>query len=127
MPASAETVRENSHTIRMNGKEIFKFAARVVEDSLDKLLKENGFQPRDLDILFLHQANSRILEHIRKRLKLRPEQVPANIDRFGNTSSATIPILIHEEISAGRLKKGDLVVMVAFGAGLTWGGLLLKW
>jgi len=127
MPASLESISKRAHYIKMNGNEIFKFAVRVVEDTLEEMLRKEKLKPSDLDFLILHQANLRIIEHIRKRLKLPREKVPVNIDRLGNTSSATIPIAIHEELTAGRLHKGDLVAMVAFGAGLTWGGLLMKW
>jgi len=127
MPASHETVKEGRHYLVMHGNEIFKFAVKVVEDTLFKLLEEKGKQPEDLDMIILHQANLRIIDHIRKHLKLPPEKFPVNIDRFGNTSSATIPIALHEENLSGRLKEGDLVAMVAFGAGLTWGGVLMRW
>lgn len=127
MPASTETVQKRLHSIKMNGNEIFKFAVRVVEETLQEMMGREKLKPENLDYLFLHQANLRIIEHIRKRLKLPQGKVPVNIDRFGNMSSATIPIAIHEEIVAGRLKEGDLVAMVAFGAGLTWGGLLMNW
>lgn len=127
MPASTETVQKRLHSIKMNGNEIFKFAVRVVEETLQDMMRREKLKPEHLDYLFLHQANLRIIEHIRKRLKLPQGKVPVNIDRFGNMSSATIPIAIHEEIVAGRLKEGDLVAMVAFGAGLTWGGLLMNW
>ena len=127
MPASKETLENRMHFIKMNGNEIFKFAVKVVEDNLNLMLKRNGYEASDLDHLFLHQANLRIIEHIRKRLKLPIDKVPVNIDRYGNTSSATIPIAIHEELIAGRLENNNLVAMVAFGAGLTWGGLLMKW
>jgi len=127
MPASEETLHNRMHFIKMNGNEIFKFAVTVVEENLAELMNGQNLKPENLDFLFLHQANLRIIDHIRKRLKLSQEKVPVNIDRFGNTSSATIPISIHEEIVAGRLAEGDLVAMVAFGAGLTWGGILIKW
>lgn len=127
MPASFESIEKRAHYIKMNGNEIFKFAVRVVEDTLVDLFSGEDLNAADLDFLFLHQANLRIIEHIRKRLKLPAEKVPVNIDRLGNTSSATIPIAIHEELISGRLKEGDLVAMVAFGAGLTWGGILTRW
>ncbi|MDW7739910.1 MAG: beta-ketoacyl-ACP synthase III [Bacillota bacterium] len=127
LPASRETVESNLHTIKMNGNEVFKFATRAVEDVLMELFEQENLQPDALDYLFLHQANLRIIEHIRKRLKLPREKVPVNIDLYGNMSSATIPIAMHEEVISGRLKEGDLIAMVAFGAGLTWGGILLKW
>lgn len=126
-PATAETVAGRMHYVKMNGNEVFKFAVRKVENTLATLLERGGVEPHELDYLFLHQANLRIIESARKRLKLPPERVPVNIDRYGNISSASIPVAWHEEVTAGRLKKGDLVAMVAFGAGLTWGGLLMRW
>ena len=126
-PASPQSLHDRLHFIKMNGNEIYKFAVRVVEETLEELLGEADLRAEDLDYLFLHQANLRIIEHIRRRLKLPPEKVPVNIDRFGNMSSATIPVAIHEEIVAGHLKEGDLLAMVAFGAGLTWGGITMKW
>ena len=126
-PTSRETVDRKLHYVKMNGNEIFKFAVRVVEENTLNLLKKAGFTPADLDFLFLHQANLRIIESARKRLKIPPERVPVNIDRYGNTSSAAIPLLIKEEMDAGRLLPGSLVAMVAFGAGLTWGGVLATW
>ncbi len=127
LPASEESLHNRMHFIKMNGNEIFKFAVKAVDENLSQLMARENLKPEDLDYLFLHQANMRIIEYIRKRLKLPPEKVPVNIDRYGNTSSATIPVAIHEEIIAGRMAEGDLVAMVAFGAGLTWGGLLMKW
>ncbi len=127
LPASHETVSNRMHYLVMNGNEIFKFAVKVVEDTLSELLQKENKKPEDLDMIILHQANLRIIDHVRKHLKLPPEKFPVNIDRLGNTSSATIPIAMHEEILAGRLKEGDLVAMVAFGAGLTWGGVLMRW
>lgn len=127
MPTSADTLQNRMHFLKMNGNEVFKFAVRVVEETLCKLMTQEEIKAENLDYLFLHQANLRIIEHIRKRLNLPKSKVPVNIDRYGNMSSATIPIAIHEEITAGNLKDGALVAMVAFGAGLTWGGLLMEW
>jgi len=126
-PASAETVRMRQHYVRMNGNEVFKFAVRAVEDTLSSLLKRGEICSDQLDYLFLHQANLRIIESARKRLNLPPERVPVHIDRYGNMSSAAIPVGLHEESAAGRLKKGDLLAAIAFGAGLTWGGVLMRW
>lgn len=126
-PASAETIKERKHFIRMNGNEVFKFAVRVVPDTLARLLERGGVSAAQLDFLFLHQANLRIIDSARKRLKLPPERVPVHIDRYGNMSSASIPVLLHEEATAGRLKRGHLLAAVAFGAGLTWGGVLMRW
>jgi len=127
MPASEDTLQNKMHYIKMDGNEVFKFAVRAVEETLSTLLGQKKIKADALDFLFLHQANLRIIEHVRKRLKLPKSKVPISIDRYGNMSSATIPIAIHEEVLAGRLKEGDLVAMIAFGAGLTWGGLLLEW
>ncbi len=126
-PASVESVQQRLHYVRMNGNEVFKFAVRAVEDTLAALLQQGEVEPGELDYLFLHQANLRIIELARKRLKMPPERVPVHIDRYGNMSSAAIPVSLHEEAAAGRLKKGDLLAMVAFGAGLTWGGILMRW
>jgi 3-oxoacyl-[acyl-carrier-protein] synthase-3 len=126
-PASAETVQKRLHYVRMNGNEVFKFAVRAVEDTLATLLQRGGVTSGQLDYLFLHQANLRIIESARKRLNLSPDRVPVHIDRYGNMSSAAIPITMHEEAEAGRLNKGDLLAAIAFGAGLTWGGVLMRW
>ncbi len=125
-PASSETLQNRMHYVRMNGNEIFKFAVSQVENILYSLLEKEGLKPAHLDLIILHQANLRIIDHVRKHLKLPPEKFPVNIDRLGNTSSATIPIAMHEEVVNGRLNKGDLVAMVGFGAGLTWGGILME-
>jgi len=127
MPASEESLKNNLHTIKMNGNEIFKFVVKAIEEVIVCMLESNNYKPEDVDFLFLHQANLRIVEHVRKRMKLPQEKVPANIDRFGNTSSATIPIMLHEEVTAGRLTRGNLIGMGAFGAGITWGGIIMKW
>jgi len=127
MPASLESVANQMHCIKMKGNEVFKFAVRVVEETLSDLMARNKLQMDNLDYLFLHQANLRIIEHICRRLKLQPEKVPVNIEKYGNMSSATIPIAVHEELMAGRLKDNDLIAMIAFGSGLTWGGVILRW
>ncbi|NLZ28499.1 MAG: beta-ketoacyl-ACP synthase 3, partial [Firmicutes bacterium] len=127
LPACDTTVKGKKHFVRMSGNEIFKFAVRVIEDITVNLLKKADVEVENLDRLFLHQANSRIIEAARKRLGLPAEKVPINIDHYGNTSAASIPISLYESVEDGTLKKGDLVAMVAFGAGLTCGGVLLEW
>ncbi|MFY9114546.1 MAG: beta-ketoacyl-ACP synthase III [Dethiobacteria bacterium] len=127
LPASDITVREKKHFVKMNGNEVFKFAVRVVEDITVSLLEKADEKVENLDFLFLHQANLRIIESARKRLGLPMEKVPVNIDRYGNMSAASIPISLYENVESGPLKKGDLVALVAFGAGLTCGGVLLEW
>ena len=126
-PASEESIAKKLHSIKMNGNEIFKFAVRVVEDTMDELLERHTLKPDQLDHLFLHQANERIIKHIQKRVGLPQEKIPLNLSRYGNTSSASIPIALHEEVAAGRLNKNDLIALVGFGSGLTWGGALIRW
>jgi len=113
--------------IRMNGQEIFKFAVRLVVEETQAVLDGLGLSVADLDLLVPHQANIRIIEAARERLGLAPEQVFTNLERYGNTSTASIPLALDEAWRAGRLKPGDLVVMVGFGGGLTWGTVAVRW
>lgn len=127
VPATEESVRNRMHYIKMNGNEVFKFATRVIPEVTWSLLKKAGRETPELKYLILHQANMRIMESARKKLELSRERVPTNIERYGNMSAASVPVLLHEIVEAGGLNKGDLVGMVGFGAGLTWGGVLLEW
>jgi len=127
LPASNSTIQERLHTIQMNGPEVFKFAVRVMVEASLKALKAAGLGKEDVDFLIPHQANIRIIEAATKRLELRPDQVYVNLDRYGNMSSASIPVALDEAYREGRLKPGDRVVLVAFGAGLSWGAAVLKW
>ncbi len=111
----------------MNGQEIFKFAVRLVVEETQAVLDGLGLSVADLDLLVPHQANIRIIEAARERLGLAPEQVFTNLERYGNTSTASIPLALDEAWRAGRLKPGDLVVMVGFGGGLTWGTVAVRW
>ena len=126
-PATQQTVAERGHYIKMNGKEVFKFAVTVMVDSLLEVLSLAGKTAADLDILAPHQANLRIINFACKRLKLRPEQVLINIQRYGNMSSAAIPVALDEAVEEGKLQAGQLIGMVSFGAGLTWGAAVMKW
>ena len=126
-PASSETVEKREHYLRMNGQEVFRFAVRVMEESSLQVLERCGLNKEDINLLVPHQANIRIIESARKRLGLPPEKVVVNVDRYGNTSSASIPIALEEALTQGRLHDGDLVVGVAFGAGLTWGSVAMRW
>jgi 3-oxoacyl-[acyl-carrier-protein] synthase-3 len=126
-PASPETVANNQHFIHMHGREVFKFAVKVMEESCLEVLQAAGLAPEQLDFLIPHQANIRIIEAAAKRLDLPLERVWINVDRYGNTSAASIPVALHEALQAGRIRDGDHVVLVAFGAGLTWGATLLRW
>ncbi|BDG60615.1 beta-ketoacyl-ACP synthase III [Caldinitratiruptor microaerophilus] len=126
-PASHETVDKRMHYIRMNGKEVFKFAVRVMNESTVQVLEEAGHTVADLDLLVPHQANIRIIEAAVERLGIPWEKVVVNLDRYGNTSTATIPVALYEALQAGRIRDGDLLVLVSFGAGLVWGATALRW
>ena len=127
LPASCQTVEQGAHYIKMRGNELFKVAVRSLEDVSRQVLKNAGLTTDDIDIFVPHQANQRITEAVRERLGLSSEKVYSNIARIGNTSSASIPICLDECVQNGRLKKGDLVLMSAFGAGVTWGAVLMRW
>ena len=126
-PASCESVKAGDHFIKMRGNELFKVAVRSMEDVSQRVLKEAGVTPADIDLFIPHQANQRITDAVMGRLGISPDRVYSNISRIGNTSSASIPICLDECVRSGRIKKGDLILMVAFGAGATWGALLLRW
>lgn len=118
---------KNLHKLRMYGKEIFKVAVRTLADFAKLALDENHMSVEDLDWFIPHQANLRIIEAVAKRLDLPMEKVVLNVDRYGNTSSATIPTALDEAVRDGRIKKGQTVLLDAFGAGLTYGAILLRW
>ncbi len=127
LPASCQTVEQGAHFIKMRGNELFKVAVRSLEDVSRQVMKKAGVSPDDIDLFIPHQANQRITEAIRERLGLCSEKVYSNICRIGNTSSASIPICLDECVQSGRLKRGSLVLMSAFGAGVTWGAVLMRW
>ncbi len=126
-PATCETVKARQHYIKMKGNELFKVAVRSLEDVSRRVLESAGITVDQLDLFIPHQANQRITDAVRERLGLKPDKVFSNIDRIGNTSSASIPLCLDECARSGRLKKGDLVLMSAFGAGVTWGAALMRW
>ena len=126
-PASADTVRDRKHFIAMRGKKLFPFAVRSMDESLRAALERAGLTPADLDLVIPHQANQRILDAVRDRLGVPEEKMYANIARFGNTSSASIPISLDEAMRAGRLETGDRLGMCAFGGGATWGASVMRW
>lgn len=113
--------------MKMDGQEVFKFAVKKVPEIVEAVLKEADVPKEDIAYFVLHQANIRILESASRRLKIPMEKIPVNIDRFGNTSAASIPILLDEMNREGKLKRGDRLVLAGFGAGLTWGATLLEW
>lgn len=126
-PASHETVENRSHFVHMNGGEVFKLAVRKMGEVSIDLLRKEGISPAELGCFIPHQANIRIIDATTKRLNLRPDQIFNNIQKYGNTTAATIPIAMYEAEEEGRLVKGDWVLSVTFGAGLTWGGTLMRW
>jgi 3-oxoacyl-[acyl-carrier-protein] synthase III len=126
-PVSQETLEEELQFIKMNGAEVYRFATRVMVSSAEELLSACGAGIDDIDLYVPHQANKRIVDHAVKNLGLDPEKVLMNIDRFGNTSSASIPICLAEAQAEGRLEEGTRVLMSAVGAGLTWGSAYLTW
>ena len=126
-PTSKETVEKNMHTLFMEGNKIFKIAVKSMGEAAVKILEKNGFTGDDLDWLIPHQANLRIIDATAKRIHLLPQKVIINIEKYGNTSSASIPLAFAEAVEDGRVRRGDLIVLDAFGAGLTWGSVLLRY
>jgi 3-oxoacyl-[acyl-carrier-protein] synthase-3 len=126
-PPSHETVEKKMHYVHQDGRQVFKYAVRRMAEVSEMLLSRNGFTGKDLDLLVPHQANERIIRATAERLGLSDSQVLLNIDRYGNTTAGTIPIALVDALEQGRLKKGDLVLLLAVGAGYTTGGLLLRW
>ncbi len=127
MPATHDTVDKRLHFTKMEGQKLYKIAVRVLVDVALEALEENGFTVDDISYLIPHQANLRIIEYLAKTLGISMDKVIVNIDRYGNTSAASIPIAMDEANKDGRLKKGDLILLDAFGAGLTWASMLMRW
>jgi 3-oxoacyl-[acyl-carrier-protein] synthase-3 len=126
MPASKETVEKKLHVLKMAGNEVFKVAVRAMYESAVKTLKKAQVKPEQISLLVPHQANIRIIEATAKRLHVPMDKVQVNLDRYGNTSAASIPLALDEAVKQGKVGEGDLVLLVAFGAGFTWGGVLIK-
>ncbi len=126
-PASHETVEKRLHYIRMSGNDVFKHAVRAMESVACEALEAAGVKPEELDLLVPHQANYRIIDATARRLGLPMEKVFVNLDRYGNTSSASIPLALDEAKRHGRIKPGDLVEMVTFGGGFTWAASVVRW
>jgi 3-oxoacyl-[acyl-carrier-protein] synthase-3 len=126
-PSTQETVEKKMHFVHQDGQAVFRYAVRNMADVCDRLLKRNSFSPKDVDCFIPHQANMRIMTATAERLGLRPEAPIINIDRFGNTTAATIPLAMQTAIDEGKLNKGSLVMLASVGAGFTTGATLLKW
>ncbi len=127
MPASHETVDQRLHYVKQDGQAVFKFAVRKTGEVCERLLKRNSLTGHDLDLFVSHQANKRIILSVAERIGMPEEKVVINIDRFGNTTAATIPLALNDAVESGRLKKGDLIMLTSVGAGFTVGSLLVRW
>jgi 3-oxoacyl-[acyl-carrier-protein] synthase-3 len=126
-PNDPKSIEEKLPYIKMKGNETFKVAVKAMADVTSELLAEQGFTHEQLDLFIPHQANERIINAVGEKLKIAPSKVVKNIERYGNTSSASIPIALDECVRDGRVREGDLVLLTAFGAGLVWGSVLLRW
>ncbi|HEX3729273.1 MAG TPA: beta-ketoacyl-ACP synthase III [Opitutaceae bacterium] len=126
-PASARTVAEGGHFLKMKGKEIFKIAVRAMEEAARDILEQQGVDANQIALVIPHQANLRIIEAIAQYLELPLDRFFINVDRYGNTSAASIPLALDEARRLGRIRPGDLILLVAFGAGLTYGSALVRW
>ena len=126
-PATMDTVKKKMHYVYQDGKTVFKYAVKGMSTVSETLLRRNGLTGRDLDHLVPHQANFRIIDAVGKKLGLTPEQIVVNIEKYGNTTAATIPLAMSEAHREHRFKKDDWILLTAFGAGFTWGSVLLKW
>ncbi len=126
-PATAETVAARQHYLQMAGNEVFRFAVRILGKSVEKALEGTGLTIHDLDYVSPHQANIRIIEAAARRLDMPMERMICNIHKYGNTSAASIPLALDEAVKDGRIKDGDLIALVAFGSGMTWGSSIIRW
>jgi 3-oxoacyl-[acyl-carrier-protein] synthase-3 len=127
MPTTHDTVEARRHYLRMQGKEVFKFATKSLVELIETALERNRLLPEDLALVIPHQVNYRIIEAALKKIAIPEEKMFLNLERYGNTSAASVPIGLHEAVMEGRVQRGDLVLLVAFGAGLTWGYTLIRW
>lgn len=126
-PASNESVDERKHYLTMNGREVFKFAVKKMAFMMRECVEKNGLTLEDIDVVVPHQVNIRILDAVFDNLGLSMDRCIVNLDRYGNSSAASLPIALDEAVRDGRIKRGDLVFTTAFGSGLTWGWNLMRW
>lgn len=127
MPPTEQSIKNRMHYLKMNGKEVFKIAVKSMGNASVEAIEKAGIKAEDIDIFIAHQANYRIMDAVRKRINLPTEKVFMNISKYGNTSSASVPIALDEALEEGRIKEGDLVLFSAFGAGFTWGASVIQW
>jgi 3-oxoacyl-[acyl-carrier-protein] synthase III len=126
-PATRETVDAGMHYAKMKGAEVFKVAVRMFSECTARILERNGLTAKDVDLFIPHQANLRIIEAAARRVNLPMERVFINVDRYGNTGAASVYVALEEAVSSGRLKRGDVVLIAAFGGGFAWGAALMRW
>ena len=124
-PASLKSLENRGHFLKMNGREIFKSAVRVMGAAARDLIAENGLTEKDIDHVIPHQANARIVESLSQRLEIPLEKFFCNLDKYGNTSAASIPLALNDGIKSGKIKPGETILMEAFGGGFTWGSALI--
>ena len=126
-PASHEVIEQRLHKVKMNGREVYKFAVRSLTEVVQEMLEEQKLSGKDVTWVVPHQANIRIVDAVLERLEIPRERAILNIDRYGNTSSASVPVTLDEGVRSGKIRAGDLLVMMAVGAGMSWGGALVRW
>jgi 3-oxoacyl-[acyl-carrier-protein] synthase-3 len=126
-PSSHDTIDQRLHYVKQDGATVFKFAVRKTEEISLRILERNGLTAADIDLFVSHQANRRIIQSATEKLGVDPSKVIINIERFGNTTAATIPLALNDAVASGRLKKGQLVLLASVGAGFTVGTVLLRW
>jgi len=126
-PATHETVDKRMHFAKMKGAEVFKVAVRMFVECTERILSRNGYAAKDVNLFVPHQANLRIIEAACKRVSLPMDRVFVNVDRYGNTGAASVYVALEEALAAGRIKRGDLILMAAFGGGFAWGAVLMRW
>jgi len=126
-PATIDTIRDRKHYIKMNGKEVFRFAVSIIEEMVKRITKESGCQVEEVDYFLPHQANMRIIDSAFRKLNIPIDKVVVNLDKYGNMSAASIPVALDEVVKSGKVKKNDKIMLLGFGAGLTWGGALIEW
>ncbi len=126
-PSSHSTLENGMHYIKMEGNQVFRFAVKIMGEASLRVLEKANLKPEDVDFFVPHQANTRIIKAAAKRLKLKDEDVIINLPEYGNTSSASVPIALQEAVESGKINDGDILVLVAFGAGLTWAAAVMEW
>lgn len=126
MPPSEKTVAENLHTLKMNGREVYKYVVQKMQEVVERTLDKGGISMDELTLIVPHQSNLRIIESVMEKLSIPAEKMAVNIDRYGNTSAASVPLALHEAWREGRVKRGDWVLLAGFGGGMTWASALVK-